>query len=145
MTIEIAKAIKTRWDAKSLGSSVTGGIHNGRPPERPTMPYCIFTDVSASNKGETACQRGTRMEIQFDVYCNDGNPETCGDLAVSVRDAFVNADRATTSPFAPTGIQVTEMRLSRNITTRAEGEEQVYRSMFAIVVMFNESANRIPA
>lgn len=141
----IAKAVKARWDAEDLGDSVTGGLHNGRPVERSAMPYCIFTEIWGSNSGETVAQRTNRMELQFDVYVNNGNPETAYDLAILVRDAFVNADRAATDPFDPDDMNVTEMRLGRAITTRPEGDEQVFRSMFTVIVAFNETVNRTPA
>lgn len=146
MTIEITKAVKERWTAKSLSNSVTGGIHHGRPPAKSAMPYCIYNEITANPIGNTNCYRNGRMELQFDIYTDDGDPETCADLAVLVRDAFVNADRATSSPFNPTGgVSISEVRLSQDIVTMAEGEEQVFRSRFGLVVAYSTSANWTPA
>lgn len=143
--IELAKAVKTRWTAKSLSLQVTGGIHHSRPPERVEMPYCVFTEVSSSPTGETRCKRLGRYECQFDVYADTGDPETSADLAAIVRDVMVHGEEAVANPLNPTGISLADCRVSQDITTRSEGDEQVYRSTFTLVMMFTTSANRNPA
>lgn len=143
--IEMVKAIKTRWDAKSLSSTVTGGIWHSRPPERTEMPYCVFSEISNVNTGETRCTRMGRYECQFDVYTDDGNPETSADVAETIRNTFVNGQEAQAAALDPTGIELGDVRVSQDIVTRAEGDEQVCRSMFTLVMPYTVSANRTPA
>lgn len=145
MSIEVVKAIKTRWVAKNLGNTITGGIHHSRPAERSDMPYCVFTEVSATTITETRCKVGTRFDVQFDVFTKDGNPETSADMAVLVRDAMVNAQDAMTSPLTVAGLGITDIRVTRDITTNAEGTEQVYRSMFSLAITFSRTSSRKPA
>lgn len=145
MTIEIVKAIKSRWDSKSLSSSVTGGLWNSRAPEQQSMPYCVLTQVSAVNAGETHCNRNGRSEIQFDIYDDSGDAETSADLAMTVRDTFVNSHNAATAYLNPTGLKLVESRLSRDIVTQGVGYEQTYRSTFSIVFRYDEDAARRPA
>lgn len=145
MTIEIAKAVKTRWTAKGLSTTITGGIHHSRPAEATEMPYCIFTEVSASAITETVCGRSIRFEAQFDIYNDTGDPESTGDMAVSVRDAFLNSQSAQSNPLSASGLSISDARIGRDITTNAEGSEQVYRSMFTLVMTVSMSNSRTPA
>jgi len=83
--------------------------------------------------------------VQFDVFTKDGNPETSADMAVLVRDAMVNAQDAMTSPLTVAGLGITDIRVTRDITTNAEGTEQVYRSMFSLAITFSRTSSRKPA
>jgi hypothetical protein len=143
--IEIVKAIKTRWDAKSLDSTVSGGIWNSRPEERTAMPYCIFTEVSNTPIGETRCRRIGRYECQFDIYTDTGNPETSADMATTVRDTMVHSEGATADGLNPASTELANVRVSRDITTQGVGDEQVFRSTFTLVMDYTVSANRTPA
>lgn len=145
MTIEIIKAIKSRWDAKNLDASVTGKLWHSRAPESQAMPYCVMTEVSAVNAGETRCNRLGRSEVQFDIYDDSGDAETSADLATTVRNTFVNSHNAQAAYLNPTDISLVESRLSRDIVTQGVGYEQVYRSTFSIVFRYDEDASRRPA
>lgn len=145
MTIEIVKAIKSRWDSKSLGSSVTGGLWHSRAPEQQAMPYCVLTEVSAVNAGETRDNRLGRCEVQFDIYDDSGDAETSADLATTVRNTFVNSHNAVAHYLNPTDISLVESRLSRDIVTQGVGYEQTFRSTFSIVFRYDEAASRRPA
>lgn len=143
--IELVKAIKARWTAKSLDSSVTGGIHHSRAPERVAMPYCVFSEVSNTSNGETRCSRMGRFECQFDVFTASGDPEVCADLAETVRNTMVHGEEALASPLDPTNVDLANVRVGRDITTQGVGDEQVFRSTFSLVMDYTVSANRTPA
>ena len=145
MDINLVKAVKTRWTAKSLSSTVAGGIHHSRPAERTEMPYCIFTEISASPITETVCSRAVRFECQFDVYNDTGDPESTAGMAKTVRDAFLSSQSANTNPLTASGLSITDVRISRDITTNAEGDEQVFRSRFGVVMTVSVSFDRTPA
>ena len=143
--IEVAKAIKTRWVATSLGSSITGGIHHSRVPERTAMPYCVFHETGSPVIQKSRSRRYSECQIQFDVYGDDGDAETVGDLAVLGRDAMVNAEHATTSPLVAGGnAEIFDAELVRNVTVESDGAEQVYRAIFEVAFRFGEPRNLQP-
>lgn len=145
MDINLIKAVKTRWTAKSLSSTITGGIHHSRPAERTVMPYCVFTEVSSSPITETVCGRAVRFQCQFVIYNSTGDPASPAAMAKTVRDAFLNSQSAGTNPLAATGLSISDVRIARDIITNGEGDEQVYCSRFDLVMTVSESFDRTPA
>ena len=145
MSIEHVKAIKTRWDAKSLVSSITGGIHHGRPPEQSDMPYCVFTELSNPVTNRTRGSRYYEFNVQFDVYASTGDPETSADLAESIKAAFCNAENASTNPLSASGLNVMDAEATGGIVTTPEGDEQVYRSSFPLRIRWSENRTLAPA
>lgn len=144
--IDIVKAIKTRWTAKGLGSSVTGGIHHGRVAEKPTYPYCVFRELDSPVVNKSRCLRFSEFQVQFDIYDRRGDATLAADLAVLVRDAFVNSERAASNPLSTgTTTNIMDADVTRNVTTVDDGEEQVFRSSFEMAIRFNEPRNLNPS
>lgn len=137
--IDVVKAIKTRWTAKSLSSSVTGGIHHSRVPERTAMPYCVFRELGSPVIAKSRMLRMSELQLQFEIYDDSGDAEDVADLAVTVRDAFAESDGALTDPLATgTTTRVYDADVTRNVVVDSEGMEQVYRATFELAVRFTE-------
>ena len=144
--IDIVKALKTRWTAEGLSTYITGGIHHSRVPERVQMPYCVFHELGSPVITKTRTLIISELQIQFEVFDKTGNAETCADLAQRVRDAFLNAENATSNPLETgTTVGIIDADVTQNIHTEAEGDEQVYRSVFEMAIKFHEPRNLIPA
>ena len=142
MSIDITKAIKTRWTAQSLGSSVTGGIHHTKAPPRTSFPYATFFEVSNAVRAQSRASRTNMFRVQIDVYTDDGNAETCADLAETVKTNLVHADNASTNPIT-TG-SVLSIDLDGEIVTRYESDT-VWRSRFTLRIMWEQARTLTPS
>lgn len=144
---EITKAIKTRWDAKSLDDTVTGGIfHSRTSPARNQMPYVIFHELSSLVAVRTRRGIYTDFNVQFDCYSDDGDPETSNDIAVLIRDTMSEGQNAVADPLSILSSEGTilEAELENDVITVDEGE-QVYRSFFTMRIRTGRTRVRTPA
>lgn len=94
--LSIDQAVKTRWNAQSLGNTITGGVYQIQVPERTAMPYCVYSTISDLKNTQTHNSRYSRVDVQFQVY--DTTPELVSSEAVLIQNAFQHANRAATNP-----------------------------------------------
>ena len=93
---ELLKAIKTRWAAKSMGSSFAGGIHEGQAPPSTALPFVVYTVVGSSNtsratsSGDNKFQQYETATIDFMITSRLGLSKA-SDLAETLKAAFDNA------------------------------------------------------
>ena len=140
--IDIDEAVKTRWTARSLSSTITGGIHHARAPEQTSMPYCIYSNVSDAPTSGTRSSRYNRALIQFDVY--DTTPYLVGSHSKLIRAAFVNSDKAAANALAMTeGGTIKRIEPDGNPVVLQEADE-VYRGTQTLAVEWAESRNLVP-
>lgn len=141
--ITIAEAWKTRWDAKSLDSQITGSISQSWSAERNTMPYACYSEISAAGSGRSVSSRYTRSIVQIDVYA--ATPDDAGRLAKVIRDAFNNSNRAATNPFElGSGFVVKRIESDGAPIESQEGPE-VFRSMQTFEIEWAENRSLTPA
>lgn len=142
MSLDIDKALKARWTAKGLNALIPSGIHF-RLPERAVMPYVIYSHVSDLPFTNTFSSRYNRKIFQLDVY--DTTPDLVGYWAGLIRDAFVNANEAMTSPLAISASAGVILRIEpeSNPITFQESDE-VCRSMQTFAIVWGESRNLVP-
>ena len=95
------QAIKSRWDAKNLDATITGGLWAEMVPELTDMPYCTFTDISDAKFMQSHGSRYQSALVQFDVY--DTTKAACGADCETIEAALLNADRAATNPLSIVG------------------------------------------
>lgn len=145
MSIEVTKAIKARWDAKNLGDSITGGIHHSRTPEKTDQPYCVFNELSNPVTVKTHRSLYADFNVQFDVYVNDGDPESAADLANLIVGAMENSESALANPLSPASGEVLVADVTNEVTVTAEGDEQVYRAMFQMAFRWARARSITPA
>ena len=145
--ISITKAIITRWDAKSLDDTITGGIHHSRlPPNRIAMPYVIYNELSAPVSAKTRRSIYTDFNIQFDVYSQSADPEAAYDKAELIRNTMVEGENAVADPLSITAAEgsILETELEQDILVVDEGE-QVYRAFFSMRIRVGRARVRTPA
>src|SRR5690348_4885656 len=97
MSLDIDKALKTRWTAAGLNTLIPSGIHF-RLPERAVMPYVIYSHVSDLPFTNTFSSRYNRKVFQLDVYAE--TPDLVGYYAGLIRTAFINSNEALSNPLA---------------------------------------------
>lgn len=139
----LAEAIKSRWTAAGLASSV-GRIHHSRAPEKSDMPYAVYNEISNSETGQTHCLKMLRSEIQIDVYTKDGDAGACRAKADLIIDALEYSSDAASSPLTVSGWGITDIVATGDPVTTAEGDDEVYRSRVGFVVRYSKSVDRTP-
>jgi hypothetical protein len=93
---ELLKAIKTRWAAKSMGVSFSGGFHEGQAPPKTVLPYVVYRVIGSSltgratSDGDNQFQQYETVTIDFVIVCRSGLSATSA-LAENVKSAFDNA------------------------------------------------------
>ena len=95
--ISITKAVKTRWDDLSLSNTITGGVHHSEAPDRTSMPYAIYSEIDNEIANRTYILEMGKLLIQWDVYTDDGDPETCADLMDTIDSSFYFSMRSKTN------------------------------------------------
>lgn len=143
--IEIDQAILTRWTAKSLNTTVAGGIWSGGfVPEGTAFPYCIYTNVSDNWVGDTPATRFSESQAQFQVY--DVTPDLVGSDLRTIGNAFIHADRALTSPMqldASVGHIFDIRQIGKSVILQES--DGVYQGTFTIGIRYTEASGLIPA
>lgn len=142
MSVTVDKAIKTRWTARSLSSTITGGIHRRAPPGT-SMPYCIFSDVSDTPVSRSRSSRYNRKLVQFDVY--HSSDVTAGELCELIKAAFCNADEAAANALsivASAGV-IQAADVEGNPIILQESDE-VYRATMTLGIRWAENRNLVP-
>jgi len=144
MNIDIVKAIKVRWNARSLTSVITGGIHNGRCAPKTEMPYAILSSVSDTPINKTYSSRYNRALIQIDVYGTTA--DLVGYYAGLIREALSNSQDALSNPLLadPTTGKILTFEPDGNPVEMNESDD-VWRSMQTFSTSYSESRNLIPA
>lgn len=84
---ELFKAIKTRFDAKDIGTNATGGLWYGSAPQGTSMPYVVFNEVSDVPE-YTMTSKIELRRIQFSIYTNGATPSAIKDLYDDMQTAF---------------------------------------------------------
>ena len=141
---EVTKAIIARWDAESLDSEIAGGIHNGHKAERTSMPYCLYYEQSAPVIERTRNGVFYLASVQFETWCDDGDPETAADDAELVKAAMENADKAQSDPLVASGQAIMTAQATSEPVTEWQGD-QVYRSFFQMEVRVRRTRTLTPA
>lgn len=95
--IDLVAALKTRWDAASLGDSITGGIHpKDKVPNGTTMPYVTVEIPDDTVRFRTSISSGWHRRynsamVRLRLHHNAGL-EAMGTLANLLESAFDGAD-----------------------------------------------------
>lgn len=63
-------AIKERWTACGLTTAITGGVWDGRAPERTSFPYCEFSLLGMSPIMWTNRSEYEQFGFQFKLFCH---------------------------------------------------------------------------
>ena len=143
--IPIVKAIKTRWTNKSLATTITGGIHHSTTRAREGMPYCIFQEIGTPITGHDRSKTCGIFKVQFEVFTNDGNPETSGDAALSVLQAMEYSDKAGTNPLSVgENVSIKTVQADTEVRTVEAGED-IYRSFFTMSFYWTKARTLAPA
>lgn len=93
---ELLKAIKTRWTAKSLATTFTGGIHESRAPSSTSYPCVTIDIVGSSNTARSSSETSNKFNqyetVTFDltVHSKTGLAATSA-LVETLKAAFDNA------------------------------------------------------
>jgi len=88
---DVIDAVKTRWDAKALGSTISGGIHRARG-ENATLPCVIYSTIASpvTERAARSSGRGTRYETtQFQLlYIGKAGPAAARTHITAIKAAF---------------------------------------------------------
>lgn len=142
--IELSKAIKTRYEAKSLDTSV-GEFYNSRSPEKAVMPYVIYQEVAATVVQRSRVSEYSSVTVQWDVYCDDGDPETASDGLEAILAIMEYGERGAANPLNPTGLRILNSQLTLPVRVEEEGIDQVYRATAQQQYLVQRDLNRVPA
>ncbi len=119
--ISVLTAMKTRWDAESLDSTITGGMSFGQSKKKSDPPYAEMLHIGTSREDMASKLNGNNTdyeehEIRFTVHSR-GGPVAAGALVDAIRSAF---DRAPLS--ISDGDVITCRREGANITMEVEDD-----------------------
>ena len=144
MTIEVDKAIVTRWDNKSLDNTVTGGLHHGLKPERTSMPYASFSTISDVTTGKTHTARYGLKTIQISVW--DVTDVLVGSHIEAIKNGFVHSDRALTNPLrSPVADEIVKNIEPLGNPIIVQESRNVWQAEITLEIMYAEDRNLIPA
>lgn len=88
---DVLAAVKTRWDAKSLDDTVTGGLHYRRGPDL-AAPYVVLSDIASTvalRTGSDAVSGNEYTSTQFQLLLvHNGGPAAARTAKRTIRAAF---------------------------------------------------------
>lgn len=64
----VMRAIISRWDDQSLGSSFTGGVWLERAPEDTSYPYVILRSIGSAPTAWTTCAEIRRYTVSMAIF-----------------------------------------------------------------------------
>lgn len=141
---DVFTGVKARWTAKSLSSSIAGGIHFGEAPGNTDMPYVVFTVVSSPVDEVTSGPTGGNVteysttRFQLNLYVK-GDMRTASDLADILRPAYQNA------PITLAGSTLLKCRFTdETVIKEPKSSSRVYRWTLLFDLTRADSVERSP-
>lgn len=141
--IAIDEAIKTRWNSRSVGNAVTGGIHQSIVPQVTyTMPYAKIEQVD--DKKVVATRQSEYRQKVYDITVYHRTPDLAEAAAAFAVGAFRNAHLAAVNPLS-IGASGKIINCQIDEPTTPQAGDEVFESKMRLVVDYAINRNIAPA